>query len=129
VGTPAQELHGKAHVLEHIHDPASVEYLDDLLGHPIRDPHGTVIPQDAATVERGIARLSLLREGTAGVVESVGVEAVKTGIKAGETIQIGPRVENQRIWIVWRADGAEVRLHHRAADAISVRILPGERKR
>jgi ABC-type Mn2+/Zn2+ transport system permease subunit/Mn-dependent DtxR family transcriptional regulator len=124
VGTPEHELHGKAHELEHVHDPDSVEYLDDLLGHPIHDPHGKVIPLDAAAAPGGVARLSSLRESASGVVESVGTEASSLGLTLGEIIRVGPRVDGQHIWVVWRADGTEVRLDHPAADAISVRILP-----
>jgi manganese/iron transport system permease protein/iron/zinc/copper transport system permease protein len=45
-GTPAREVHDKAHRLEHISDVATVDYLDDQLGHPTTDPHGTEIPMD-----------------------------------------------------------------------------------
>ena len=124
VGAPENELHGRAHELEHVHDPASVAYLDDLLGHPIHDPHGKVIPQDAAASPGEVSRLSFLRESASGIVESVGDQALGLGLTTGETIRIGPREDNQQIWVVWRADGTEVRLDHRAADAIAVRILP-----
>jgi Mn-dependent DtxR family transcriptional regulator len=44
VGEPAENLHARAHELEHIHDPVVVSYLDDLLVHPQCDPHGQTIP-------------------------------------------------------------------------------------
>lgn len=124
VGTPEDQVHGKAHELEHVHDPASVEYLDDLLGHPIRDPHGSIIPQDEAAAAGGLSRLSLLRESASGIIEHVEETAAKLGFAVGEAIHVGPRVDNQRTWIVWRADGSEARLDHEAADAILVRIQP-----
>ncbi len=45
VGVPAEELHPRAHELEHVLDEPAVAYLDEALGHPDRDPHGAVIPR------------------------------------------------------------------------------------
>ncbi len=44
IGTPQEELHATAHHLEHIHEDDTVEYLDERLGKPERDPHGQSIP-------------------------------------------------------------------------------------
>jgi len=44
IGAPESELHEHAHLLEHIRDPRSLDYLDRLLGHPERDPMGKEIP-------------------------------------------------------------------------------------
>lgn len=44
IGTPEEQLHAKAHKLEHISDENTVEYLDEKLGNPVRDPHGQSIP-------------------------------------------------------------------------------------
>ena len=44
VGTADHEIHSKAHELEHMHHSHAIDYLDDLLGHPIEDPHGQIIP-------------------------------------------------------------------------------------
>ncbi len=43
IGTPKEELHPTAHHLEHISDPNTVDYLDEKLGKPVRDPHGQTI--------------------------------------------------------------------------------------
>ncbi|MGI9538448.1 MAG: iron chelate uptake ABC transporter family permease subunit [Desulfocapsaceae bacterium] len=43
IGTPQEELHPTAHQLEHISDTNTVDYLDEKLGKPIRDPHGKMI--------------------------------------------------------------------------------------
>jgi ABC-type Mn2+/Zn2+ transport system permease subunit/Mn-dependent DtxR family transcriptional regulator len=45
VGEPEEKLHEKAHELEHVYSDDSVDYLDQLLGHPEKDPHGKDIPQ------------------------------------------------------------------------------------
>jgi manganese/iron transport system permease protein/iron/zinc/copper transport system permease protein len=43
IGTPDEELHPTAHRLEHISDRETVDYLDEQLGKPARDPHGKAI--------------------------------------------------------------------------------------
>ncbi len=43
IGTPKEKLHPTAHLLEHIHDDETVEYLDQRLGNPAKDPHGREI--------------------------------------------------------------------------------------
>ncbi len=44
IGTPEEQLHPTAHRLEHISDEKTVDYLDEKLGTPGRDPHGQAIP-------------------------------------------------------------------------------------
>lgn len=48
IGTPQEELHAAAHHLEHIREDDTVEYLDERLGKPERDPHGQSIPDKKA---------------------------------------------------------------------------------
>ncbi len=43
IGTPQDALHPKAHQLEHIREGGAVDYLDEKLGKPGKDPHGQVI--------------------------------------------------------------------------------------
>lgn len=44
IGTPEGDVHAQAHILEHVRDQKALDYLDSLLGHPERDPHGKEIP-------------------------------------------------------------------------------------
>lgn len=44
IGTPKDALHSKAHQLEHIREGGAVDYLDEKLGSPSKDPHGKAIP-------------------------------------------------------------------------------------
>jgi manganese/iron transport system permease protein/iron/zinc/copper transport system permease protein len=44
IGTPADKLHTTAHRLEHIRGGGTVDYLDEKLGSPRKDPHGQIIP-------------------------------------------------------------------------------------
>ena len=44
IGTPEHDVHTTAHQLEHLHQGDTVEYLDEKLGSPTKDPHGKAIP-------------------------------------------------------------------------------------
>lgn len=44
IGTPQEALHPTAHRMEHIRAEGTVDYLDEKLGQPARDPHGQKIP-------------------------------------------------------------------------------------
>jgi manganese/iron transport system permease protein/iron/zinc/copper transport system permease protein len=45
VGTPAGEIHQRAHLLEHMSDQRVMDYIDRMLGSPKEDPHGKEIPE------------------------------------------------------------------------------------
>lgn len=44
IGTPQEALHPSAHHLEHVRGEGTLDYLDEKLGKPTRDPHGKKIP-------------------------------------------------------------------------------------
>ncbi len=46
IGTPKEALHLKAHQLEHIREGGAVDYLDEKLGSPSKDPHGKAISSE-----------------------------------------------------------------------------------
>jgi len=118
-GVPPVELHKKAHQLEHISDQATVEYLDDKLGHPLADPHGTIIPADRKTDE---VLCSVLRDGDGAVVVRVAGPASGQGIEAGMTITMGPRLDNGKVWTLTLPDGTNCQLNHDQADAVVVKV-------
>ena len=118
-GVPPVELHKKAHQLEHISDQATVEYLDDKLGHPLADPHGTIIPADRKTDE---VLCSVLRDGDGAVVVRVAGPAIGQGIEAGMTITMGPRLDNGKVWTLTLPDGTNCQLNHDQADAVVVKV-------
>jgi len=123
VGTPAQEIHADAHKLEHVHDEAAVDYLDDKLGHPILDPHGEVIPEDFVHLVPGAeVKAALLREGRSGVVVSVGPEASGTQLAEGMPITAGKREGEGKVWTFDTPSGRRVRLNHQQADSVVVRL-------
>jgi manganese/iron transport system permease protein/iron/zinc/copper transport system permease protein len=123
VGAPAAELHARAHHLEHVNDEAAVDYLDDKLGHPLRDPHGSEIPRDVIHLIPGATiSASQLREGDAGTVATVSGQAAALGLSPGVRITAGPRLENGRVWTFVLPGGEEVRLDHHATDQVTVRL-------
>lgn len=121
-GTPDTELHEKAHKLEHISDQATVEYLDDKLGHPISDPHGSVIPMDSSLSKTDEVLASLLRDGNRGTVQKIGTAAEGLGLSVGEEITMGERSDDGRIWTMMLENGKQIQLDHHQADAIVVRL-------
>jgi DtxR family Mn-dependent transcriptional regulator len=46
-----EEVHGIAEQVEHVHAPAFFEKMDELLGHPKIDPHGSPIPDKNGNIE------------------------------------------------------------------------------
>ena len=123
LGTPVDQLHDRAHELEHLHDEAAVDYLDDKLGHPILDPHGAVIPEDFVHLVPGAeVKAALLREGWKATVTEVAAAASDLPIAIGMRIGVGPRSEDQNLWTLILPDERELALDHVAMDAITVRL-------
>ncbi len=124
VGTPEEEIHNRAHDLEHTHDPTAVDYIDDLLGHPTEDPHGSEIPEDmSAGVPGSLMPLSRLRKDRCGGIESIPGEVSEViGLKAGDLIAVRGRRDRDKIWVVVTEDGGEIELDHAAADTIMVKM-------
>lgn len=121
-GVPEAELHAKAHQLEHVHEEEAVDYIDDLLGHPEKDPHGAQIPEDFVHLEGGEpVPASFLREGRRATVVSA---PAGSGLGAGDRIVMAPRRDGGRTWVAAREGGGEVLLGHDAADAVLVRPDP-----
>ena len=120
-GTPQTELHQKAHQLEHISDQATVEYLDDKLGHPIRDPHGTIIP---AATDQQSTTVSLLREGNRGVIQQLLPDVkIDTQLSPGTTVTMGPRSADGKVWVIQTDAGQTFELDHLQADAIVIKLI------
>lgn len=123
LGTPATELHARAHQLEHVNDEAAVDYLDDQLGHPLVDPHGAEIPQDVVHVVPGATiSAAQLRQGHEATVQSVGPSASQSGVEPGMRILAGPRLESGKVWSFELPDGQQVQLDHSTTDEITVRL-------
>jgi DtxR family Mn-dependent transcriptional regulator len=46
-----EEVHEVAEQIEHIHAPKFFERMDDMLGHPTMDPHGSPIPDNQGRIQ------------------------------------------------------------------------------
>ena len=128
MGTPARDLHGRAHKLEHLNDEQTIDYLDDKLGHPLTDPHGSEIPEDFVDFEElDEVRASLLRKGNRAEVVRVETAARETGLKAGMMVRTEPRSADGGTWTLVTDEGTRIRLDHRQADAIFVKLVETNR--
>jgi Mn-dependent DtxR family transcriptional regulator len=124
VGMAPNEVHMRAHQLEHLRDTESVAYLDDLLGHPTHDPHGSEIPENAVECVVGaICPISALREGRAAAIVSLGKQGESIDIKFGESVIVGPRKLGGTLWSIRRQDGSEILLDHKTADSVLAKIM------
>ncbi len=121
VGTPVEELHAAADRLEHLHDEAAVDYLDDKLGHPLTDPHGAEIPEDFVHLVPGTEiNASLLRRGHRATVTRIAQGADDLPVEVGAAVSVGPRQQAGKKWTLILEDGREVLLDHKTADSITV---------
>jgi DtxR family Mn-dependent transcriptional regulator len=73
LGLGWDEVHVEAHALEHAVSDLVLDRMDEVLGHPARDPHGDPIPRADGSIERSVernsaARLSEIDPGTHGRV-------------------------------------------------------------
>ncbi|MEM9940666.1 MAG: iron chelate uptake ABC transporter family permease subunit [Planctomycetota bacterium] len=120
-GIPETEIHQKAHKLEHISDQQFVEYLDDKLGHPLTDPHGSQIPVNSKL--KGARQLfvsSLLRKGDKAIVKDLLPVAGDLNVKVGQSIEAGDRADNGLVWTFVLDDGRTLMLNHEQADGVIV---------
>ncbi len=126
-GTPDQEIHERAHILEHISDQATVDYLDDKLGHPLTDPHGTEIPEDAMQLETpGPFKASLLREGYRAELHRIEPAARELELSVGQIITMGPRSADGATWTIISDTGLTLQLNHDQSDALIVELVSKE---
>ncbi|MEC8569451.1 MAG: iron dependent repressor, metal binding and dimerization domain protein, partial [Planctomycetota bacterium] len=125
VGMPAERVHETAERLEHVHDESAVDYLDDKLGHPLVDPHGSEIPEDVQRLQSGEGiKLSFLREGyRVQVVRLLPCESRTSKITQGLVLSVGTRTDDHEHWRVCTEDQTWFDLDHQAADSVEVRVV------
>jgi len=92
-------VHAEADLMEHAVSDLVVDRMDEVLGHPDRDPHGDLIPRPDGTIERSAEQasavlLSELDRGVHGHVVRISdrVPAILTYLEA-RRIDVGTRVE------------------------------------
>ena len=123
VGTPSEKLHETAHKLEHINNPSIVDYLDDKLGHPLQDPHGSEIPRDTKKVRIGnVVRVSELRFGNVAVVTEVSGD-VDSRLTVGKEFTVGHRQKEGEAWLLTCEKGEQILLDHDQADMVFVEVV------
>ena len=123
VGTPQRELHDRADAMEHVHDEQAVDYLDDRLGHPLHDPHGSEIPEDFVHLVPGaVVPLAMLREGHRGEVVRVESEWLENHFALGMLLTVKARSQDGHQWNVELPDGQVLGLSHPQADQVWVKL-------
>jgi DtxR family Mn-dependent transcriptional regulator len=67
-----EEVHEIAEQIEHIHSPAFFNRMDEILGSPITDPHGSPIPDKNGKIhQHNYSPLSSMREGKKIVIKGL----------------------------------------------------------
>ncbi len=123
VGTPQRELHDRADAMEHVHDEQAVDYLDDRLGHPLHDPHGSEIPEDFVHLVPGaVVPLAMLREGHRGEVVRLESESLESHFALGIPLTVKARSQDGHQWNVELPDGQVLGLSHQEADQVWVKL-------
>lgn len=123
VGTPAEDIHNQAHHLEHINDPDTVSYLDDLLVHPALSPHGRKIPKAPETLLPGaIIPLSEMDVSKKGFISETVDDLKAKGIKIGDMIKLKERIDDGKTWVVVTDRNQEIKISHHDADILKIRL-------
>ncbi len=72
LGVPWDRVHEEAHRIEHVLSDDLEERMDEVLGHPTTDPHGSPIPHaDGTIAPSSDVRLAQLQAGQAAIVAEV----------------------------------------------------------
>ncbi|HEY2252747.1 MAG TPA: metal ABC transporter permease, partial [Planctomycetaceae bacterium] len=141
VGVASDHVHPAAEEVEHVLSEQLVERVDDELGHPAIDPHGSPIPRSPiADRSPGTYTLSKLRvgdrarivglldapEGLAAALtepdRSV-VEVVNLGLNLGQEVQLVERSQDPPLWRLELGEGQTRDVPHRLADLVLVQLI------
>lgn len=134
VGLPSDHVHPAAEVVEHVLTEQLIERLDDVLGHPETDPHGSPIPRSPMSDSpAGAFTLSKLRVGDRGTLAGISTEVApadherlageiaRLGLALGHPIVVEERDPAGERWLVRIGQKQRVAIPHVLADAILVR--------
>jgi DtxR family Mn-dependent transcriptional regulator len=131
LGLGWDEIHREAEVLEHGLSERVTDLIDELLGHPRRDPHGDPIPaKDGPHDESGDEPLSAVPVGCSFVVGRVrdrdsGVlrRLEDLGVGPGSTLRVEGSPERRGRTVL--ADGSSAVLDDELVDAIRGAVVSG----
>ena len=113
--------------MEHIHDEQAVDYLDDRMGHPLHDPHGSEIPEDFVHLVPGAdVPLAMLRDGHRAVIVRVDDRELAEQLRVGDRVTVRARTEEGKQWNVELEDGRRLGLTHAQTDRVYVRLLEAD---
>ncbi|WCC79579.1 metal-dependent transcriptional regulator [Cutibacterium equinum] len=126
------QVHEEADALEHVVSDFMVERIDELLGHPVKDPHGDPIPSPTGDIEHpdGAMQLSTVGPGEAVRVERVSDSdpgllqfLAECGIGVGTVLEPRPGAPYSDSIEVTVADRV-IALGRSATDAVWVSVEP-----
>jgi len=129
MGVASDHVHPDAEEVEHLLSEKLLERVDDILGHPIQDPHGSRIPRELELLRAGVVTtLARLREREIARVQGIsrttsGAEVARIaalGLPLGVDLVIGPRSGSS--WTVRLPDGTAREIDHELADRIVVEL-------
>ncbi|MDA3961186.1 MAG: metal ABC transporter permease [Planctomycetota bacterium] len=119
-GVPDDQLHDHAELLEHVNDPDTLAYLDQILGHPERDPHGSEIPRPVPVFEHPVP-LRQLAPGHRGQVAVLAPAARGLDLSLGETVIVTAHADGS--WTLHRETGGDVICDDEMADAVLINVV------
>ena len=120
VGLQDSQIHEDAENLEHLMDHEMINRLDERLGFPEKDPHGSPIPKKA---ERALSPLLNLKPKSRGIIakdqinDKIDSELFELGLSALMPFQI---VDIQEDGVVIHANGRKVNLGMELARKINI---------
>jgi DtxR family Mn-dependent transcriptional regulator len=127
-----EEVHEIAEQIEHIHSPGFFNRMDEILGSPITDPHGSPIPDKSGRIhEHHYSPLSSMREGKRVVIKGLNDSSKEfleylnsKSIELGSILEI-VRVENfDKTMEVTLSDDSHLILSAEATKRLLVSPLP-----
>lgn len=127
-----EEVHEIAEQIEHIHSPGFFNRMDEILGSPITDPHGSPIPDKSGRIhEHHYSPLSSMREGKRVVIKGLNDSSKEfleylnsKSIELGSILEI-VRVENfDKTMEVVLSDDSNLILSTEATKRLLVSPLP-----
>ncbi|AKK02413.1 metal-dependent transcriptional regulator [Corynebacterium epidermidicanis] len=130
LGYSWDEVHAEADLLEHAVSDLFIARIDELLGHPTRDPHGDPIPLANGEVEEiSVTPLQQLPDGASALIERVHDSnadllryLAEKGIRPGVVVQaVGTEFAGMRLISV---AGSNIALAAEALEVIDVSYSP-----
>jgi Mn-dependent DtxR family transcriptional regulator len=129
MGIALDHAHPDAEEIEHLLSERLLDRVDDLLGHPVADPHGQRIPRPPELLRPGtVSSLSMLRVGDRALVRGLDADAApemvervaSAGLPLGAEVEITERTADR--WTVRCPDATLRTIDHQVADAVRVEL-------